>query len=100
MSRKKKNDYDNDIQRYRDIFSDNLQYFLDLNDMTQADLARALGVSEVAVHSWITAEKSPKMDKVARMIGCYQRREEGRYPEHHRSIKVTEAERVWRPGRY
>lgn len=39
------------IDDYKRIFADNLKYFLDLNDMTQAELARALGVSEAAIHS-------------------------------------------------
>lgn len=75
------------IDDYRRIFADNLKYFLDLNDMTQAELARALGVSETAIHSWITAEKSPRMNNVDKMVDIFQiersdlivAREEGRH---------------------
>lgn len=60
------------IDDYKRIFADNLKYFLDLNDMTQAELARALGVSEAAIHSWITAEKSPRMKNVEKMLDIFQ----------------------------
>lgn len=60
------------IDDYKQIIADNLKYFLDLNDMTQADLARALGVSEAAVHSWLTAEKSPRMKNVEKMLDIFR----------------------------
>lgn len=58
---------------YRQAFANNLLFFLEQNDMSRADLARALGVHESTVHSWVTAQKSPRMstvDRMCKIFGC------------------------------
>ena len=51
-------------QEFNIIFSKNLRYYLDINDKTQADLAKYLGVSTAAVNTWCKGLKNPRMDKV------------------------------------
>lgn len=39
-------------REYNEIFAENLKRYLDLNDMSQTDLARCLGVSAQSVTNW------------------------------------------------
>ena len=58
---------------YKQAFAKNLLFFLDQNNMSRADLARALNLHESTVHSWVTAQKSPRMstvDKMCKIFGC------------------------------
>lgn len=60
-------------QDFKTTFARNLTFMLEQNDMSQADLARSLGVNESTVHSWITAKKSPRMgrvDEMCKLFGC------------------------------
>jgi transcriptional regulator with XRE-family HTH domain len=42
----------------------NLNYFLKLNDLSQADLAEKLGVSTATASDWSNGKKLPRMDKI------------------------------------
>ena len=60
-------------QEYNKVFAENLKQYLKINNMSQADLAKRLGVSGQAVSNWCSAAKSPRMDKVdmmCRIFGC------------------------------
>ena len=60
-------------REYNEIFAENLKRYLDLNDMSQTDLARRLGVSAQSVTNWCAGKKSPRMDKVdamCKIFGC------------------------------
>lgn len=46
------------------IFAKNLNYFLDLNNKKQVDLAKYIGASTGLVSAWCRAEKMPRMDKI------------------------------------
>ena len=46
------------------IFSKNLNRLLSENDLTQADLAKYVGVTTAAVNTWCKGLKTPRMDKV------------------------------------
>lgn len=52
---------DNEI---REIFSKNLKYYLELNEKTQADLRRYMGVSSATASDWCNARKIPRTDKI------------------------------------
>jgi len=58
-------------QDYRQIIADNLQFFLDLNNVKPVDLARKLNVSESTVSRWLSAKTSPYMDKVDEMAAIF-----------------------------
>lgn len=60
-------------REYNEVFAENLKRYLDLNDMSQTDLARRLGVSAQSVTNWCAGKKSPRMDKVdamCKIFGC------------------------------
>ncbi|MGI6579905.1 MAG: helix-turn-helix domain-containing protein [Saccharofermentanales bacterium] len=48
----------------RQLFKMNLNYFLKLNDLSQADLAEKLGVSTATASDWSNGKKLPRMDKI------------------------------------
>lgn len=59
-------------QDFREIFGKNLSYFLELNQISRADLARMLDVHDSTVHSWIIGEKNPRIknvDKICQIFG-------------------------------
>lgn len=49
---------------YKKIFSENLTYYLKLNEKTQADLYRYMNVSSATVSDWCNGKKLPRMDKI------------------------------------
>lgn len=56
---------------FKQMFSKRLKHFLDLNDMTQAELARRIGVAESTVHSWINTQRIPRMDKIDKLCAVF-----------------------------
>lgn len=55
---------------YRKIFSDNLNYYMQINGKIQDDLVRDLGQKSSTVSSWCSGQKLPRMDKIA-LIASY-----------------------------
>lgn len=58
-------------QEFNAIFSKKLKFYIHKNDMTQAELAKRLGVSAQSVTSWCKGDKSPRMDKVDAMCRIF-----------------------------
>lgn len=56
---------------FLEILSRNIKKHLHDRDMTQLDLARALGVSTSTVSDWLNKKKSPRMDKVDAMCRIF-----------------------------
>ena len=56
---------------FNDIFSFNLRRFLSLNNMTQLELAKKLGVGTTSVSNWCKGLKTPRMDKVDAMCEIF-----------------------------
>lgn len=52
------------MEKLNETFRDNLRYFMELRGKTQADIARALGVSTSAVTYWCAGRKVPRADKL------------------------------------
>lgn len=53
-----------DEKTFNLTFSKNLNYFLNLNNKTQLDLAKYVGVSTASVSNWCKGIKVPRLDKV------------------------------------
>lgn len=51
-------------ENFNELFSRNLRHYLSLNDKTQADLCKYLGVSSAVVSDWCNQKKVPRMDKI------------------------------------
>lgn len=50
--------------KYREIFSNNLNYYMQLNGKIQDDLVKALNLKSSTISSWCNAQKLPRMDKI------------------------------------
>lgn len=51
-------------KEYGIIFSKNLNYYMNKYDITQAALAKKIGVSPATISNWCNGIKLPRMDKV------------------------------------
>ena len=51
-------------EEYKIIFSKNLLHFLEINQKSQADLCKYIGVSSATVSDWCNGKKMPRMDKI------------------------------------
>ena len=58
-------------QEFNAIFSKRLRYYLNKFDMTQAELAKKLGVGTTSVYNWCNGIKTPRMDKVDAMCDLF-----------------------------
>lgn len=50
--------------KYRQIFSKNLRYYMDINSKTQNDIVRDLKINKSAISTWCNGTRLPRMDKV------------------------------------
>lgn len=49
----------------------NLRYYLDINGMNQADLAKIMGVTTATTSNWCKGVKMPRMDKVDKICSIF-----------------------------
>lgn len=57
--------------RYRDIFVQNLRYFMAINGKSQKDLATDLGYSTAIISNWCTGKKLPRIAKVQQLADYF-----------------------------
>ena len=50
--------------KYKKIFSKNLNYYMDLNGKTQTDIINDLDINKSAISSWCNGTRLPRMNKV------------------------------------
>lgn len=58
-------------KNFNQLFARNLRSFLELNQMTQLELSRLLGVGTTSVYNWCNGVKTPRMDKVDKMCAIF-----------------------------
>jgi len=58
-------------QEFNRIFAKNLRYQLDKNGMTQKELSEKLNVAVSSVGYWISASKTPRMEKLEKMCEIF-----------------------------
>ena len=58
-------------QEFNAVFSKRLRYYLSKYEMTQAELAKRLGVGTTSVYNWCNGIKTPRMDKVDVMCDLF-----------------------------
>ena len=51
-------------EELKQLFSENLRYWLKVKDKTQADLSRYMGVSSATASDWCHGNKMPRTDKI------------------------------------
>ena len=62
-----------EIEKLRELFAQRLSKLLTDNDMTQADLANMLGVSESTVGKWILKKAFPRMSIIEKISVIFNR---------------------------
>lgn len=58
-------------QEFNAIFSKRVRYYLNKYEITQAELAKKLGVGTTSVYNWCNGIKTPRMDKVDAMCELF-----------------------------
>ncbi len=58
-------------QEFNTVFSKRLRYYLNMHGITQAELAKKLGVGTTSVYNWCNGIKTPRMDKVDAMCDLF-----------------------------
>lgn len=56
---------------FNKLFAAKLKFYLEKNQMSQADLANKLGVGTTSVYNWCSGLKTPRMDKVDKMCEIF-----------------------------
>lgn len=51
----------------KQIFAKNLQYYMDMRNVTRNDLCEALGVKYTTLTDWVNAKTYPRIDKIELM---------------------------------
>lgn len=59
-------------KEFNEVFAKNLNYFLELNNKSQQDLANYIGVSAATVSNWCKGIKLPRMNKVDMMCTYFK----------------------------
>ena len=58
---------------YKKIFSNNLKYYMSVNNKSQIDIINDLGINKSAISTWCNGTRLPRMDKVdalAKYLHC------------------------------
>lgn len=55
----------------RNVFAENLQYYMKERGVTRKDISEALDISYFTVTSWVNGKKYPRMDKVERLADYF-----------------------------
>ena len=58
-------------KEFNEIFAKRLRHYLEINDMSQAELAKRLGVGTTSVSNWINGVKTPRMKKIDAMCEIF-----------------------------
>ena len=53
-----------DDEKYKKIFSKNLNYYMNLKGKTQTDIINDLDINKSAISSWCNGSRLPRMNKV------------------------------------
>lgn len=56
----------------KDVFAKNLKYYIKKNNITQKELAEAIGVSSPTLNEWIKAKKYPRIDKIDKLANYFK----------------------------
>jgi repressor LexA len=48
----------------KDVFAENLRYYMESRGKNQKELAEIVGVSAPTMNDWLTAKKYPRIDKI------------------------------------
>ena len=80
-------------QEFNAVFSKRLRYYLSKYEITQAELAKKLGVGTTSVYNWCNGIKTPRMDKVDAMCDLFRCKRSDLIIEKNESTLSTRDER-------
>lgn len=55
----------------KEVFSKNLQFYMEQSGRTQKELAEIMGVSAPTFHDWVKGKKFPRIDKVQKLADYF-----------------------------
>lgn len=55
----------------KEVFSKNLQYYIENSRITQKDLAKIIGVSAPTMNDWVKGHKFPRIDKIEKLAAYF-----------------------------
>lgn len=55
----------------KEVFSKNLQYFMNLKGISQKELAEIIGVSAPTLNEWLKCKKYPRIDKIEKLANYF-----------------------------
>lgn len=55
----------------KEVFSKNLQMYMDRSGKTQKELAEIVGVTAPTFHEWVKAKKFPRIDKIQKLADYF-----------------------------
>ena len=55
----------------KEVFSKNLQYFMNLKGISQKELAEIIGVSAPTLNEWLKCKKYPRIDKIEKLANHF-----------------------------
>lgn len=64
-------DDNKDLVRLRQIFSANLNYYMELTKKSRDDICRALNIPYMTVSDWCRGFKYPRMDKIEKLANLF-----------------------------
>lgn len=76
----------------KDIFTANLNKYMQINNCSQLELSEVLGVSNVTVHKWCKGLTIPRMDKIDKICQYFCVTREQMLTDNFNEIEITPAE--------
>lgn len=55
----------------KEVFSKNLQFYMEQSGKTQKELAEIMGVTAPTFHEWVKGKKFPRIDKVQKLADYF-----------------------------
>ena len=79
----------NDANYNKQVFAKNFNYYLTINNKSQADIVEDLGITASTVSDWANAKKYPRVDKM-QMLADYFGVLKSDLTEEHQEARITD----------
>lgn len=56
----------------KQVFADNLRYYIERSGKKQIEIAEACGVAQSTFNDWVNAKKYPRIDKIEMLAGIFK----------------------------
>ena len=55
----------------KEVFAENLKFYIEKSRVTQKDLAKIIGVSAPTMNDWVKGHKFPRIDKIEKLASYF-----------------------------